>query len=211
MCGIAGIIGLAYDDGIIKRIQRTMSRRGPDDMGMYTTDLCCLLHTRLTVIDPEGGKQPMQLTWQSETYTIVYNGELYNTDEIRHQLLSLGHSFTGHSDTEVVLHGYAQWGEDILIKANGIFAFAVWEHSNRKLFVARDRMGVKPFFYMIHNNGFLFGSEIKNILAYPTVRPEIDEYGISQLLLLGPGRAPGSGIFCGRDHIQTIRRVFWHV
>ena len=202
MCGIAGIIGLPFDNGIPKGIQKTMMHRGPDEMGIFESNLCCLIHTRLTVIDPEGGKQPMELKWQTETYTIVYNGELYNTNEIRNQLLSLGHSFSGHSDTEVILHGYAQWGEDVLSKVNGIFAFAVWEHRKKRLFLARDRMGVKPLFYMIYNDGFLFGSEIKNILAYPNVKAEIDEYGISQILLLGPGRAPGSGIFCGIQELE---------
>jgi len=202
MCGIAGIVGLIFDNTIIERVQKTMMHRGPDDIGAFEYEQCCLLHTRLTVIDPEGGKQPMHLQWHSETYTIVYNGELYNTDEIRSQLTTLGHSFLGHSDTEVVLHAYAQWGEEILAKANGIFAFAVWEHSNKKLFLARDRMGVKPLFYKMHADGLLFGSEIKNILAYPTVRAEIDEYGISQILLLGPGRAPGSGVFCGIQELE---------
>ena len=137
----------------------------------------------------------MQLCWGREVYTIVYNGELYNTDEIRDLLLKLGHRFTGHSDTEVVLHAYAQWSEDCVKRFNGIFAFAVWEHKRKKLFVARDRMGVKPFFYKLHTNGFLFASEIKTILSYPTVRAEIDAEGAAEIILIGPGRTPGCGVF----------------
>ena len=136
----------------------------------------------------------MTLSWKGETYTIVYNGELYNTAEIRSLLLKLGHSFLGHSDTEVVLHAYAQWSEDCVNKFNGIFAFGVWEHKRCKLYLARDRMGVKPLFFTLHNDGFLFASEIKTILKYPGFRAQIDEEGIAEILLIGPGRTPGCGI-----------------
>ena len=102
----------------------------------------------------------MKLQWHGKVYTLIYNGELYNTEEIRNALLRLGHSFEGHSDTEVVLHAFAQWGEDCLPRFNGIYAFAVWERESRRLFLARDRMGVKPLFYKQHNGGLLFASEI---------------------------------------------------
>lgn len=197
MCGIAGMIGLACDDGTLKRMRSTMVHRGPDDFGTYRDGDTCLLHSRLAIVDPVGGKQPMQLAWGNEVYTVVYNGELYNTKELREELEALGHCFATHSDTEVMLHGYAQWGENINTKANGIFALAVWEQKCKRLFVTRDRMGVKPLFYMCLNGGFLFGSEIKNILAYPDVKAELDEYGAAQVLMLGPGRVPGSGVFKG--------------
>ena len=195
MCGIAGIIGLQWNETIQTRMLNTMQRRGPDGNGRFTTEDCCLLHSRLAIIDPEGGAQPMHFAWQREIFTIVYNGELYNSQEIKTLLQKLGHKFNGHSDTEIVLHAYAQWSEECVERLNGIFAFAIWEQKKRKLFLARDRIGVKPLFYALHNNGMLFSSEIKTILAYPSMKAEIDEEGIGELLLLGPGRIPGSGVY----------------
>lgn len=197
MCGIAGMVGLPYDDTIAHKMLSTMKRRGPDEQDVFSAHNCCLLHSRLAVIDLQGGHQPMRLCWGRESYTIVYNGELYNTNEIRDLLLKLGHQFEGHSDTEVVLHAYAQWSEECVKRFNGIFAFAVWEHKRKKLFVARDRMGVKPLFYKVHDGGFIFASEMKTILAYPTVHAEIDAEGAAEILLIGPGRTPGFGIFRG--------------
>ena len=195
MCAIAGILGINCDSTIADKMLATMKRRGPDGEGIYCYEDCTLLHTRLAIIDVEGGKQPMTLTWCGETYTITYNGELYNTDEIRKKLSALGHHFYGHSDTEVVLHAYAQWKSSCLLMLNGIFAFGVYEANNRRLFIARDRMGVKPLFYKIHEGGFLFASEMKTILCYPTVKAELDATGAAEILLLGPGRTPGSGVF----------------
>ena len=195
MCAIAGIVGLSYDDEIIGNMLLTMKHRGPDEKGYYFNKDVCLLHTRLSVIDPEGGKQPMHIHWGGHHYSIVYNGELYNTDEIRTELLKLGHTFLGHSDTEVVLHSFVQWGAGCVHRFNGIFAFAVMHWEEDLLFLARDRMGVKPVFYKIHEDGFLFASELKTILKYPSVDAELDGEGISQIIMLGPGRIPGSGVF----------------
>ena len=195
MCGIAGMIGLSYDNVVVDQMLHTMRRRGPDSAGAYGFGEGCLLHSRLAIIDLIGGQQPMRCSWMHETYTIVYNGELYNTSELRTLLERLGHTFRGHSDTEVVLHAYAQWSDSCVEKFNGIFAFAVWEEKRKRLFLARDRMGVKPLFYKLHDNGLIFASEIKTILAYPTIKAELDETGVSQIILLGPGRIPGSGVF----------------
>ena len=195
LCGIAGMIDLSYDEDVLQNMMNTMKRRGPDADGVFTARECALLHSRLSVIDPEGGKQPMLLDWEGDQYCIVYNGELYNTPEVRAILRQLGHHFQGHSDTEVVLHAYAQWKDNCLERLNGIFAFAVWELREKRLFLARDRMGVKPLFYMQHEGGLLFASEIKTILCYPTVKPQIDRISIAQLMILGPGRMPGSGVF----------------
>ena len=197
MCGIAGFANLGGNEHLCKRMLDTMKRRGPDACGISTFDTCTLLHSRLAIIDPAGGKQPMTLCYGNESYTISYNGELYNTTEVRDMLTRLGHRFQTHSDTEVILHAYAQWSEQCVEMFNGIFAFAIWEHKRHKLFLARDRMGVKPLFYMLHNGGIIFASEIKTILTYTTVLPEIDSVGIAELLLLGPGRTPGNGVFKG--------------
>ncbi len=195
MCGIAGMVGLPFDETIAQDMLATMNRRGPDENNAFYTPDCCLLHSRLAVIDLNGGHQPMSMTWGGDTYTIVYNGELYNTAEIRSLLMANGHRFFGKSDTEVVLHAYAQWSEACVDKLNGIFAFGVWAHKRKKLFLTRDRMGVKPLFYLQHNGGFIFASEMKTILTYPTVEAKLDAQGAAQILLLGPGRVPGSGVF----------------
>ena len=193
MCAIAGILGLPAPN--VQKMLETMGRRGPDAHGIFHDRDCTLLHARLAVIDLTGGRQPMTWDRGDECFTVVYNGELYNTEDLRRDLTALGHQFAGHSDTEVLLHAYAQWGEACLDRFNGIFAFAVWEQRNRRLFLARDRMGVKPLFYKRHGGGLLFASEMKTILAYPTVRAQLDEQGAAELLLLGPGRTPGCGVF----------------
>lgn len=195
MCAIAGILDLSLCSGAVERMLSSMERRGPDGNGVFSGSGCTLLHTRLAIIDPEGGAQPMMLDWAEERYILVYNGELYNTVELRRELEALGHRFSGHSDTEVVLHAYSQWGMDCTERFNGIFALAVWENKRRRLFLARDRIGVKPLFYKRHQGGLIFGSELKTILAYPMVDAQLDAAGAAQVLLLGPGRIPGSGVF----------------
>lgn len=202
MCAIAGVLGLPCPPKTIEEMLRTMARRGPDGNGVYQEGDCTLLHARLAVIDPEGGRQPMELSWAGERYVLIYNGELYNTPQLRGELESLGHSFRGHSDTEVLLHAFCQWGEECLHRLNGIFAFAVWEEKLRRLFLARDRMGVKPLFFKRHDGGLLFASEMKTVLTYPTVEAELDEQGAAEILLLGPGRSPGCGVFKGMEEVE---------
>ena len=200
MCAISGIIGLPVEETVIAAMLETMKRRGPDGRGIFRQEDTALLHTRLAIIDPEGGQQPMELSRAGERYILIYNGELYNAEQLRQDLLRAGHRFRGHSDTEVLLHAYGEYGEDCLKKLNGIFAFALWECRRKRLFLARDRIGVKPLFYTLHRGGLLFASEIKTLLAYPTIKPELDREGAAQLILLGPGRLPGSGVF--RDILE---------
>lgn len=200
MCAIAGLIGIAHNENMLQRMLETMKRRGPDGCGMARHNGSALLHSRLAIVDPEGGAQPMRLDWAGESYTLVYNGELYNTEDVRKKLKKLGHNFSGHSDTEVVLHAYAQWRDECLKEFNGIFGFAVWEEKKKRLFLARDRMGVKPLFYTLQTGGLVFASEIKTLLASRAVSPKLDMTGVAQILLLGPGRAPGSGVF--RDVLE---------
>ena len=151
MCGIAGQVGrdpraIQAHYGAYCAMQQTLARRGPDQRGMYISGRAALIHARLAVVDLENGLQPMQLDWKGETYVLVYNGELYNTSELRAALANRGHSFTGHSDTEVLLHAFAEWGADCVERCNGIFAFAVWRVNAGTLFLARDRCGVQPLF-----------------------------------------------------------------
>lgn len=202
VCGIAGMIGPAVREETLRRMKATMERRGPDDFGCYRQADTTLLHSRLAIIDPAGGRQPMELEFGAERYVLVYNGELYNTKEIRQELEKLGHRFLGHSDTEVVLHAYAEFGPGCLHKFNGIFAFAVWEEGAKRLFLARDRIGVKPLFFRESPEGMIFASEMKTILAVPGVKARLDREGAAQLLLLGPGRLPGSGVFQGIRELE---------
>ncbi|MBQ8011056.1 MAG: asparagine synthase (glutamine-hydrolyzing), partial [Oscillospiraceae bacterium] len=207
MCGIAGVIAfeemLRDKERIYEKMQSSIARRGPDQKGIMLSDHAVLIHTRLSVIDPDSGRQPMQYTDGTETYTIVYNGELYNTEELRRELLQRGYTFDTHSDTEVLLKAYAEYGEDCVSLCNGIFAFAVWEHKRQRLFLARDRIGVKPLFYHMTKEHLIFGSELKAILAHPSVPHEIDLNGISQLLLFGPGRTAGCGVFRGMAELPA--------
>ncbi len=195
MCGIAG--ELAFDRRIepsaeyLSQMQDSLSPRGPDQHGAFFAHGCALLHRRLSVIDPEGGVQPMHYGGLS----IVYNGELYNTEEIREALRAKGYHFLGHSDTEVVLKAYHCYGEGCCERFNGIFAFSVYEHLSRRLFLARDPMGVKPLFYARRGQSLIFASELKALLCHPLIKAEVTRESIYDLLLLGPGRTPGLGIF----------------
>ncbi|MDR0898171.1 MAG: asparagine synthetase B, partial [Oscillospiraceae bacterium] len=149
MCGIAGFVspheGVREEaEAAALRMRQTLRRRGPDEEGLYIDAHAALAHARLSVMDPERGQQPMRCEHRGETYVLVYNGELYNTDELRNALIGEGWGFETHCDTEVVLKAYAAWGEACVERFNGIFAFAVWEAGRRRLFLARDRIGVKP-------------------------------------------------------------------
>ena len=199
MCSIAGMIDFTRDNRPLDLAEfgRSMGRRGPDQRGRYRDRNAALFHNRLCVIDAENGRQPMTAVHNGRRCVIVYNGELYNTVELRTALKALGHTFSGRSDTEVVLHAYLQWGDDCVGHLNGIFAFAVWEPAERRLFLARDRMGVKPLFYAERRGALLFASELKGLLAHPWVEPEADAGSVLELLLIGPGRSPGCGVFRG--------------
>ncbi len=201
MCGIAGWIDYETDVSenlsILNRMSKSLARRGPDAKGFHRERHACLLHRRLIVIDPENGNQPMRIAYNDEDYTLVYNGELYNTNEIRDELISLGYTFKGHSDTEVLLVSFIHWREKCVEKFNGIFAFAVWDTKEQTLFFARDRMGVKPLFFYNYEKGLIFASEIKTLLCNPKVVPVVDEEGLMEIFFIGPGRTPGNGIIKG--------------
>lgn len=206
MCGIAGWIDYNRDlrkyVDTINKMTGTLVRRGPDAQGIYLKENVCLMHRRLIVIDPENGIQPMTIKKGNTSYTIVYNGELYNTNELRDELLSFGYHFRGHSDTEVLLTAFIHWGESCLEKLNGIYAFGVWNDTSKTLFLARDRMGVKPLFVYTYSDGIIFGSELKNLLANPLVKPRIDNDGLKEIFLLGPGRTSGKGVIKGVTELK---------
>lgn len=206
MCGIAGEVSYSgavsnHKESFLK-MQKLLHPRGPDQKGEYIDENAALLHSRLCVIDIENGKQPMTADYGEKRYVIVYNGELYNTEEIRKELLAEGHNFNGHSDTEVILKSYIQWKEECVNKFNGIFAFCIWDKSQQKLFFARDRIGVKPLFYTTDGNSFIFASEIKALLAHESVKAEIDENSLAEIIFIGPGRTPGCGVFKNINEVK---------
>ncbi|AMA71572.1 asparagine synthetase B [Aneurinibacillus sp. XH2] len=199
MCGIAGWIDWQVDiskqQAVLQDMAQTLIPRGPDSEGIWTSTHAGFAHRRLIVIDPEGGVQPMTRTHAGETYTIVYNGELYNTDDLRKELIARGHRFQTTSDTEVLLVSYIEWGPECLKYLNGIYAFAIWAHHTKSVFLARDRLGVKPLFYTQQGTSFIFASEIKALLAHPAIKPEITQEGLGEIFGLGPARTPGIGVF----------------
>lgn len=201
MCGIAGWLDknedLSEKQVIIDKMTDCLKSRGPDDRGVYISPEknVCLMHRRLAVIDPLNGQQPMTRLFEGCGYTIAYNGELYNAPELKRELELLGCEFETCCDTEVLLYSYIYFGEDCVSKLNGIFAFAIWDERRQKLFAARDRVGVKPFFYYEYSGGLLFASEIKSLLQNPRLKPVVDEEGLYDIFFLGPARTPGFGIF----------------
>ncbi|MGL4338120.1 MAG: asparagine synthase (glutamine-hydrolyzing) [Turicibacter sp.] len=193
MCGIFGVVNYTrnevktpYDVACVSAV----AHRGPDEGGFYYDRHVFLGHRRLSVVDLEMGKQPMSF----QHFSMVYNGELYNTEDIRHELAEAGYMFRGHSDTEVLLKAYICFGERVVEKLNGIYAFAVWDSREQTLFVARDRAGVKPLYYKETANGIILASEQKQILTY-TQSNEIDLEGFQELLALGPSHTPGHGLY----------------
>ncbi|MGP4041844.1 asparagine synthase (glutamine-hydrolyzing) [Gracilibacillus sp. D59] len=218
MCGITGWIdftrNIENEREQVQRMADKISHRGPDETGFYFETHVGFGHQRLIVVDPAGGKQPMNSSKDQHRYVLVYNGELYNTEDIRSELLKQGWQFHSHSDTEVLLKSYIEWGEAHVEKLNGIFAYAIWDQSKQQLFLARDRLGVKPLFYKEHQNGLLFGSEIKALLAHDEVDPVIKEEGLSEIFALGPSRTPGHGVFDGMKelraaHVGIFNRDGW--
>lgn len=206
MCGIVGWIDwekdLSQEHGTLKRMTQTLSARGPDAQGYWLSSEAAIGHRRLAVVDLAGGAQPMLRQRQGQDYVLTYNGELYNTEELRQELLRLGYRFHGHSDTEVLLSAYMEWGARCVERFNGIFAFGIWSSEKRELFLARDRLGVKPLFYAANNIRLLFASELKALLAHPDIKPQVDPEGLSEILFLGPARTPGVGIYHGLQELK---------
>lgn len=202
MCGITGIMyEQTGDTKNIECMTNTLGHRGPDATQYMQDGAIQLGHTRLAIIDVKDGQQPMQRTVREETYTLVYNGELYNTDELRQKLVGIGYHFTTRSDTEVLLYAFIHWGIECVERLNGIFAFAVYMHREKKLYIARDRFGVKPLFYSYNRGVFLFASEIKALLAHPLCTPIVNNEGLTLLLTIGPSRVPGKTVY---EHILEL-------
>lgn len=206
MCGITGIISfkksLNNQENILKSMTNTLINRGPNQEGAYVTNNVMLGHRRLIVVDPEGGVQPMIRKIENKNYVIVYNGELYNTEDLRDELIKKGFKFEGYSDTEVLLLSYINWGIDAISKFNGIFAFAIYDEEKKRVVLARDAMGVKPLFYSVKNETLIFASEIKAIFKHPYVEPIVDKDGLTELFALGPAVKPGTSVYKDIEEVK---------
>ncbi|WP_042455226.1 asparagine synthase (glutamine-hydrolyzing) [Neobacillus dielmonensis] len=211
MCGISGWIDFQHpiknEIDTLTNMAKTLSKRGPDETNIWADTHVGFGHKRLIVVDPAGGRQPMSKQKDNFSYTICYNGELYNTEDLRKILLTKGYSFKGHSDTEVLLTAYIEWAEECVNYLNGIYAFAIWDSKREQLFIGRDRLGVKPLFYKEHKHGLLFASELKAILAHPEVKTEVTNEGLAQVLGVGPSRSPGSGVFKGINELRPAHAL----
>lgn len=204
MCGICGYVSGGQELEIIEKMTRTLLHRGPDAMGCWEGSGVALGHTRLAIIDlSEAGSQPMATP--DGRYQLVFNGEIYNFQEIRRELEGLGHTFKSSCDTEVILVGYARWGMQVLDRLQGMFAFAVWDNEYRRLLMARDRVGIKPLFYAQLPCGLVFASEIKAIFAHPAFRPQLSFSAIDAYLALGYVPGPDT-IF---DGIRALMPGCW--
>ncbi len=199
MCGITGWASFQKDlttsNKILKLMTQTLNKRGPDDENIWCSEHIAFGHRRLAVIDLIGGKQPMKKVHDGANYVITYNGELYNTDELRKELQNRGHLFTTHSDTEVLLTAYIEWKEQCVDFLNGIFAFGIWDEQSQALFLCRDRLGVKPLFYTEQQDDLLFASEVKALLAHPLMKTTVNTEGLANIMAVGPSRAPGKSPF----------------
>ena len=199
MCGFVGFSNfkenLSNSKSLIEKMNQTLSKRGPDEEGYYIGEHISMGHKRLIVIDPSGGKQPMTESTQFGEFSICYNGQIYNTKELKETLLKNGFKITTHSDTEILLKSFIHYGYEVVNHLNGIFAFAIWNSSKQELFLARDHLGVKPLFYTLYNNNFVFGSEIKALFAFPGIEKIIDNQGICELFGIGPSHTPGTTVF----------------
>lgn len=206
MCGIVGIVNdredISNGHTIIRNMTKALSKRGPDEEGVFLEKHCNLGHRRLSIIDIENGKQPMSCQFNEATYTIVYNGQIYNTKELRETLLENGFEFKGHSDTEILLKSYIFYGKDVCKHLNGIFAFAIWNSKTEEIFVARDHFGIKPLYYSIVGNNLIFASEVKAIFEHPMSKPILDKTGISELFGIGPSHTPGISPFKGIHELE---------
>ncbi|MET8946991.1 asparagine synthase (glutamine-hydrolyzing) [Streptomyces sp. NPDC004542] len=213
MCGVSGWIDWETDlrtrERTVRAMAETLACRGPDAGGVWLSRHAALGHRRLSVIDLEGGGQPLP---DQDTDTVLsYNGELYNYRELRRELRSLGHSFRTRSDTEVVLRAHLQWGDAAPRRFNGIFAYALWDGRRQRLLLVRDHLGVKPLYWHARRAGVLFGSEPKAVLANPLFRPELDAEGVAELFALPAAPTAGHGIFRGLrelrpGHLLTVSR-----
>ena len=227
MCGITGFARAHHDAEEARRIVKAMADRivyrGPDGEGYYVDDQVALGHRRLSIIDLEGGKQPMFN--EDGSLAVIFNGEIYNFQSLRKELIAAGHTFSTRSDTEVLLHGYEQWGDGLPARLRGMFTFVLWDTRTRTLFGARDIFGIKPFYYYNVDGLFLFGSEIKSFLAHPDFKKELNEQRLPEYLSIeyipneetmfqNVYKLPGAHMFtwhAGRLDVRRYYDIRYHI
>ena len=181
MCGFCGFTGqIATPEEILEKMKNKIIHRGPDSGGSHIDDGIAMGFRRLSFLDLEGGHQPIYN--ETKDMVITFNGEIYNHQEIREELIAKGHVMGSGADTEVLIHGYEEWGEEILQKLRGMVAFVIWDKKNETLFGARDFFGIKPFYYTLANGNFIYGSEIKSILEHPDVKKEVNPVALENYL-----------------------------
>jgi len=186
MCGIAGYLSLRPDavrESIVRRMTTSLAHRGPDGDGYFVDSFAALGHRRLSIIDLGGGRQPMFN--EDDNVAIIYNGEVYNHGDLRPDLEKAGHHYRSHCDTETILHAWEEWGESCVERFRGMFAFAIWDRRRRSLFCARDRLGIKPFYYFFNGNIFAFASEIKALVSHPEISAEFNRDSLPEYLTFG--------------------------
>src|SRR6202795_4553120 len=208
MCGICGVAGGDPAGGrdLVHRMCAAMVHRGPDDEGIVQLDSVAFGMRRLSIIDVEGGHQPIHN--EDSTVWVVQNGEIYNHLELRKLLVGVGHSFNTQSDTEVLVHGYEEWGGEMVERLNGMFAFAVLDRRNGSLFLARDRMGIKPLHYAIDGDRLVFASELKALLRDPALRKGIDQVALDDYLAYEFVPSPRS-IVRGINKLEPGHTLTW--
>jgi|SRR5579863_6253280 len=222
MCGIAGILnfnGERADPALLQRMSEMIHHRGPDDSGIFASGPAGLAHTRLSIIDRAGGRQPMHDA--EKTLWITFSGEIFNYRELRRELIAKGYRFTTQSDTEVVMHLYREKGDECVRDFNGQWAFAIWDERRQRLFLSRDRVGVRPLFYTLSDQALVFGSEIKAVFAHPGIRRKIDLQALDQVFTFWSTVSPKTifkGIFelpPGHSMVVEAGRVrsgaYWHL
>ena len=212
MCGIAGFFNGKEDyragegegkwNGVLRKMNRSQKHRGPDEDGIFLAGHCGLAHVRLSIIDLLTGQQPMIRREGEYEWAIAYNGEIYNMDALKKELEAEGEKFRTDSETEVLLVGYMRYGSDFVKRLNGIFAFGIWDGRLKKLFLFRDRAGVKPCFYTRLGDTVIFSSEIKGLFCFPGIEPVVDKEGLCEVLGLGPAKTYGKGVFRGVLEVQ---------
>lgn len=209
MCGIAGFYHPrqhylekeSYYKTILNNMTKRLNHRGPDEQGIYLNEHIGLAHARLSIIDLVSGGQPMLRSFGDRMYVIVYNGELYNTEELKKELQQQGMSFQTTCDTEVLLLGFIANGPDFVKKLNGIFAYAIIDVAENSLYLFRDQAGVKPLFYTLYEDTLIFSSEIKGLFEYPGFTPKVTIEGLNEIFSIGPAKTPGCGVF---DKVKEV-------
>lgn len=209
MCGIAGFMNPKENyqrqaeqwKPVLESMNKVQNHRGPDDQGIYLDEMCGLAHVRLSIIDLKNGHQPMMRKKDQKDCAIVFNGEIYNMLSLKKDLEAKGAKFQTTSDTEVILVGYMRYGAAFVEKLNGIFTIAIWDGALGKLYLFRDRLGVKPLFYTMQGDTMIFSSELKGLFQYPGIEPVIDREGLGEVFGLGPAKSYGKGVFRGISEV----------